>query len=342
MPIPQRPRKSGEQENKNYKEEKAYERDHRIEDELDDDDELFDRDELDNDDEITVEEDPADDEDFAGEIEADGASDKGASQTRTAGTDSRETHARVASRVSRESGSGEASEGAEGEISQARGGTGERTGSKIPQQQTVTNDDSPAPEKEEPRSILYSRKAYDEGYRFNMFPLDDQKLTNQLYISEDEISNLILASQRFCHLGDDPEDQRHFDYGWGLSIDGWHYGIVYDCRPSAKNHNNYILQLLMTDKDIRNFKFSLSLIDPVYAAIKQERNIGANIFRAADYSDLCGEIVIFRIKNVATAYDKVFSNIDAIHFTSKHERQLLNRMAIFMEKQSREFTRGAN
>lgn len=213
--------------------------------------------------------------------------------------------------------------------------TDEEENEETPSPQDDESSEKVIKEKDSKHPVYYSKKAMREGYDFSEFSKIDQEITQWLYISEDAVSDFALASRRFCEMRDNPEEKFFFNYAWGLPCDGKIYGYVFDCAQSMYRANQYVLQLLVTNCDIRKFTFTLGFNDPVNIAIKDCLGLKNNIFHQVGFESLIGQIVIMRTHNEKTNAGKEFTKIEDIYFLDREERNLLVKMTNTMLKQSR-------
>jgi len=72
----------------------------------------------------------------------------------------------------------------------------------------------------------YSSKAYQDGYTFKHLPLDEQRMTKYLYVSEDGLSSFYYAVQT-ANLIDTTGEHPFFKYGVGMPNDGWYLAYVF-------------------------------------------------------------------------------------------------------------------
>lgn len=184
-----------------------------------------------------------------------------------------------------------------------------------------------------PSEILYSKKAYKEGYRFDSMTPEEQEMTKSLYISEEALSGYLSAQKTMLRVLESPENKPHVNHGAGIPIDGWYYGYVYACKPSNYNPDDYVLQILINRKDVRSFKFSISILDVIYNAIKDEMGIGINAFNYGDFLELTGRIVIFRVSNKETSTGNTFTYVKCLHFLTDDELKLIEKMICTMYAQ---------
>lgn len=182
--------------------------------------------------------------------------------------------------------------------------------------------------------ICYSRRAQSEGYDFSDFTKEEQEITQWLYISEDAISDFISAHSRISDIKKNPDKKYYYNYGWGLPNDGQIYGYVYDCTKSTKRTSQFILQVLVTNSDIRKFIYNVSFTDPVNNAIKDSLGIKNNIFHQTGFENLKGRIVMMSTHNETMSNGKYFTKIDDIYFLDREDRNILIKMANTMLKQS--------
>lgn len=181
--------------------------------------------------------------------------------------------------------------------------------------------------------ILYSKKAYKEGYRFDSMTPEEQEMTKSLYISEEALSGYLSAQKTMLRVLENPEYKPPVNHGAGIPIDGWYYGYIYACKPSKTNPDDYVLQILINRKDVRSFKFSISILDVIYNAIKDEMGIGINVFNCGDFLELTGRIVIFRVSNMETSTGNTFTNVKCLHFLTDNELKLIGKMIYTMYDQ---------
>ena len=176
----------------------------------------------------------------------------------------------------------------------------------------------------------YSKTAYDDGYDFSNLKDWARKRTKYLYVSENALSDYALAKERILSS----DNRRGYKYDWGVPTDGRFIGFIDDCKQSSSSSGKYILQIILSDSDIRSFTFSQSSFDPVCAAIQAAKKVGGNIFRPADYSRLIGSLVIFDVKNTISSTGTSFSNIVNIRFLDEDDEAILDDMVNIMCEQA--------
>ena len=180
--------------------------------------------------------------------------------------------------------------------------------------------------------LHYSKQACDDGYDFSCLDDEAQERTKFLYVSEQALSDYVLAQQRSYS-----NHKQKNSYHLGVPKDGRYFGFIHECKPSSKAAEKYILQLLMSDCDINSFMFSQNSFDPVFAAISDRAKIGKNIFRSSNYVDsreLKGLPVIIDVVNSDYADGAHFSNIKRIWFLSEADEAILDDMVDIMCEQA--------
>lgn len=212
--------------------------------------------------------------------------------------------------------------------------TQERTSNSSGENQTFCRNISSTTKSGVNHTVKYSKIAYNEGYRFDSLDEGEQEMTRNLYISEEAISNFILADNLMLNMSENSEWKPKLNFSCGLPLSGWYYAYVYNCKPSFNNQDNYTLQLLFTGCDVKSFVFSQSFMDPVYVGIKRDTKVGGNVFRSADYSALTGSLVMVKAINKETIRGTIFTNIVEIRFLSDTEINVLFKMIDIMKEQS--------
>lgn len=162
---------------------------------------------------------------------------------------------------------------------------------------------------------------------------EEQEMTKSLYISEEALSGYLSAQKTMLSVLENPEYTPHVNHGAGIPIDGWYYGYVYACKPSNYDPDDYVLQILINKKDVRSFKFSISILDVIYDAIKNETGIGINAFNFSDFLELTGRAVIFRVSNKETYTGNTFTYVKCLHFLTDSEMKLIGKMIYTMYDQ---------
>ena len=176
--------------------------------------------------------------------------------------------------------------------------------------------------------VLYSEKAKEDGFDFSSLTAREQIMTRALYVSERAISDFALIKNRLSYV-----HSYGCKYGWGIPVDGYHYGYVVDCGHSSSYPEYNILRLQVTGCDIRSFKFSQSSFDNVCAAIERYFHVSGSVFRIADYDFLIGQLVLLKVKNTKTEKGGYYSNIEDICLLdAESERTLLKMVSIMYEQ----------
>ena len=178
----------------------------------------------------------------------------------------------------------------------------------------------------------YSSIAKKDGYDFSFMSPYEQEITQSLYISEEAMSNILLASRKMSEMTNSPEDKHYINYSWGLPYEGYYFGIVYDCKPSMKRENSFVLQLLVSDYDVCSFQFSTSMLDPISGAISNELGIYRSIFRCPDYSLTIGKIVILKVVDVKLKNGTTYSKVSFFHFLDEEELAVMEKMLEAMNR----------
>lgn len=180
----------------------------------------------------------------------------------------------------------------------------------------------------------YSFRAYKDGYTFKHLPLDEQRMTKYLYVSEDGLSSFYLALQT-ASIINSTEERPYFKYGVGMPNDGWYLAYVYGCSRSRSKPGAHVIKLLVSDCDMRCFTFTPGLFDPISVAISRDIKVKNNVFRSAQsYSDLEGCFALFRVENVETQYGRTYSDIKDFKFLSGKELDVVEKMIDIMFEQA--------
>lgn len=182
--------------------------------------------------------------------------------------------------------------------------------------------------------IHYSRRAHRDGYSFKSLTLEEQEMTNYLYISEDVMSSFYFATKRVEEMAAFPDVKYYSEYGYGMPFDGVYLGHIIDCKQSVKRPNSYILKILISATDIRCFNFTPGILDIVSHAITRDLKIRNNVFSSNAYEELAGRIVMFRVQNVESQTGVEYSNFIAFDFINNHEFSVLKKMISIMFNQS--------
>ncbi len=212
---------------------------------------------------------------------------------------------------------------------------------------TVTSKDSSTEPKPNPEPVVqtlpeppntgfmeYSSRAYKDGYTFKSLPLDEQRMTNYLYVSEDGLSSFYLALQT-ARIINSTDERPYFKYGVGMPNNGWYLAYVYGCTRSKSKPGSHVIKLLVSDMDMRCFTFTPGLFDPISVAISRDLKIKNNVFRSAKgYSDLEGNLALFRVENVETQYGRTYSDIKDFKFLSNKEFDVVEKMIDIMFEQA--------
>lgn len=180
----------------------------------------------------------------------------------------------------------------------------------------------------------YSSKAYQDGYTFKHLPLDEQRMTKYLYVSEDGLSSFYYAVQT-ANLIDTTGEHPFFKYGVGMPNDGWYLAYVYDCSNSRTNPNAYVIKLLISDRDMRCFSFTPGLFNPISVAISRDLKIKNNVFKSrSSYSELAGCVALFKVENTETRYGRTYSEIRDFKFLTSKEFDVVKKMINTMFEQA--------
>lgn len=179
------------------------------------------------------------------------------------------------------------------------------------------------------KNILFSKKAFRDGYDFSHFSKAEQEATNVLYTNSDD---MIFLKDRY--ISANMYIRNKYVYGvaplydkdWRFFEDGDYDGIIVDVRkPHTTNNGDYIIDILIDTEHIKHIKFMPYSDLPVAEAIRNEIEDENSIV------DLIGRWVEFKIENVYR-YGKSFSNVLEFEFFDSFIENLYKKMIIEMEK----------
>ncbi|MCH5183007.1 MAG: hypothetical protein J1E00_02430 [Oscillospiraceae bacterium] len=179
--------------------------------------------------------------------------------------------------------------------------------------------------------IQYSICAYRDGYDFSSMTPEKQELTNQLYLGYDRISDLYDAYTTYDAIASGQAVQV-LEERWGFPHSGEYAVCIFACeRPRWSKNNEYILKLLVNDREIRLVKFKLSFFDPIYSEITTYFN--ARPGEAVDPRDIAGRLLYLKIENVLTQRGNAFSQIVNAMIPSQFEEEIIYEMIDLMIQQ---------
>ena len=165
--------------------------------------------------------------------------------------------------------------------------------------------------------IDFSEKAYQDGFDFSNFTLEEQEMTKEYYSSKEEIYEavkLVKAARYYM--------RNHFfdctvkpliDFDWRFFKSGNYEAVIVNCTKSAKKGSeDYIIELMLDEYTIKYIKFN-----PYYSSSPVTDSILEELDYRNNYYDVVGRYVYFEINN--TIYNnRVFSKVTEFKFVDEN------------------------
>lgn len=177
--------------------------------------------------------------------------------------------------------------------------------------------------------INYSIEAYNDGFDFSNLSLEEQEMTKNLYVSYETMAELDGASIVFDKIMNNRNYIASFKEKWEFNESGTYYGYIISVNPHPRNQNEFIINLLINDTEVRHIKFkTYSYNNVVWRAINETISGGFEI------SDLIGSLVRVEVNNIIKNDGNPFSYIVSMEFFSNEEINTLYKMLDTMVEQS--------
>jgi len=175
--------------------------------------------------------------------------------------------------------------------------------------------------------ISYSKKAYKDGYNFSSLSEDEQEASKYLYHSEEDMSNFYAATCTMTSIIENQELTLPLRKGWGFPNSGIYSGFILDCKMTdSLLCNEYIMEILLDERNVRFIKFTKSLINSeythIYNAIKETLNLRDTIFRSIDYGILKNMPIQIGIENIELDSGKIYSKVNHFMILSDYEYEI--------------------
>lgn len=181
--------------------------------------------------------------------------------------------------------------------------------------------------KSEKKPIIFSKKAYKDGYDFRSLSKDEQEASQYLYISEEDMSNFYAAKCTMSSIIQNLELKLPLRKRWGFPYSGCYSGFILDCRMTdSLLCNEYIMEILLDERNVVFIKFTKSLINSeyihIYNAIKDTLNLRDTIFRSIDYGILKNMPVQIGVENIELDSGKLYSKIIDFMILNDYEYEI--------------------
>lgn len=175
--------------------------------------------------------------------------------------------------------------------------------------------------------ISYSKKAYKDGYDFSSLSKDEQEASHYLYISEEDMSNFYAANCTMSSIIEKLELTLPLQKRWGFPYSGLYSGFILDCKMTdCLLCNEYIMEILLDERNVRYIKFTKSMINSeyihIYNAIKETLNLRDTVFRSIDYGILKNMPVQIGIENIELDSGKIYSKVNHFMILNDYEYEI--------------------
>lgn len=187
------------------------------------------------------------------------------------------------------------------------------------------------------KQFLYSVRAHNEGFNFSSLSEDEQEASKHLYTTEDDMSNFFAATCTMTSIIENLELKLPLRKGYGFPYSGVYSGYILNCQMTNSPYfNEYIMEILLDEQNVRLIKFTKSLIDSnfthIYEAIKDTLGLRDTVFRSIDYQILKNMAVQIGIENIELSSGKIFSKLSGFLILDDFERSTKLKMIDLMFK----------
>lgn len=177
--------------------------------------------------------------------------------------------------------------------------------------------------------INYSIEAYNDGYDFSDLSLEEQTMSKNLYVSAEVMSDLSYSMTTYENMQNGGEkNTTEFVRDWIFPTSGIYYGFIVGANAHPIKRNEYIINLLINEIEIRNIKFRTYGNDVVWKAITETCDSDFCI------NDLMGSLIRVKVFNGVSGNGAKYSYIQKFEFFSDEEIDTLYKIINIMIKQT--------
>lgn len=177
--------------------------------------------------------------------------------------------------------------------------------------------------------LHYSKQAYEDGYDFSSLTLEEQRMTKYLYISADVMSDLYYAIKKYKKIKNNLKNNlKRLSNDWSFQENGYYYGYIVNANIHPHNDDEFIFNLLVDDKCVKNIKFRKNCNDVIWVTLRELCNDTFCL------PDLIGSLVRVNVYNGTKTDGYPFSYIKSIDFFSQDEIDILYKMIDIMLEQT--------
>lgn len=177
--------------------------------------------------------------------------------------------------------------------------------------------------------LHYSKQAFEDGYDFSALTIEEQEMTKDLYVSTRVMSDLYYVIIKYESIRNNLTlNLRRLNNEWLFKDNGFYYGYIIGANRHPRNNDEFILNLLIDDRNVKNIKFRKNCNDVIWVTI---RELCDDTFCLPD---MIGSLVRVNIFNGTKTDGYPFSYIKSIDFFSQEEIDTLYKMIDIMLEQT--------